>query len=191
MNPKILLLPLWLIFMGYWLVTSFGVKRDIKKSRTLWVEIVIRIAVIVTVVSLMESPYMRGIWQSAQRYSPTANSPQTFVGLILCAAGIAFAIWARVHIGRNWSPAPAMKEEHELVTSGPYRYARHPIYTGLLIAMLGTGLVAGLYWYALFVIFLVMFLIRVRIEEGYMMKLFPTQYPEYRKRVKALIPFVA
>ena len=191
MNPKILLLPLWLIFMGYWVVTAFGVKKDVQRPRLVWVEILIRIAFVVAVIAVFNSPYMNGVWRSAQRYSPQGNSPQTYIGLTLCAAGIAFAIWARVHIGRNWSPVPAMKEEHELVTSGPYRYARHPIYTGLLLAMFGTGLVAGLYWYVLFVIFLIMFLIRVRIEEGYMMKLFPTQYPEYRKRVKALIPFVA
>lgn len=191
MNPNELLLPLWLIFAGYWIVTSIGVKKDVKQSGPVWLGIGIRFVIIVAVIALFDSNGGNRLWRESRAYYPATGGPLVYIGLILCAAGIGFAVWARIHLGRNWSPVPAIKEEHELITSGPYRYARHPIYTGILLAMIGSALVAGLYWLLIFLMFLVMVLFRVRIEESYMMKLFPTQYPEYRRRVKALIPFVA
>src|SRR6185437_13420947 len=112
------------------------------------------------------------------------------LGLVFVAAGIAFAIWARIHLGRNWSGTPSIKKDHELVTSGPYRFVRHPIYTGIILALIGNVLVAGLPWIAALILFGVIFLFRIPKEEGYMMQLFPDQYPEYRKHSKALIPFV-
>lgn len=190
-NPNLFLLPLWLIFAGYWAVTSIGIKKDVKRSGSVWLALAIRLAIVVVLLMFLGSPAMKRLWESARSYSPSPSAPLVLTGLVLCASGIGFAIWARIHIGRNWSPVPAMKEEHELVTSGPYRYVRHPIYTGILVAMIGSALVAGLSWLVVFLFALVTFLFRVRIEEGYMMKLFPIEYPEYRKRVKALIPFVA
>ncbi len=112
------------------------------------------------------------------------------LGAVLCVAGIAFAIWARWHLGRNWSATPSIKEGHELVASGPYRFVRHPIYTGIILALLGSALTNSVIWVAFFIIFTINFIARIPIEERYMLQLFPGEYPEYKKRTKALIPFV-
>ncbi|HEX8994105.1 MAG TPA: isoprenylcysteine carboxylmethyltransferase family protein, partial [Candidatus Paceibacterota bacterium] len=117
------------------------------------------------------------------------SAPLAVFGVLLCVFGIGYAIWARWHLGKNWSPAPALKEKHELVTSGPYRYVRHPIYTGTLIAALGSG-IADPYWFFMFALMLVMFVRRVFVEERLMMQEFPEQYPQYKKHTWALIPWV-
>ena len=114
------------------------------------------------------------------------------LGAGLCIAAVLFAIWARVTLGKNWSGAVAVVHEgHELVQTGPYRLVRHPIYTGLLFAMLGTALATGTRASYLGVLLaLIAFLIRIRIEEQLMTSQFPKQYPTYKERTRALIPFV-
>jgi protein-S-isoprenylcysteine O-methyltransferase Ste14 len=109
---------------------------------------------------------------------------------VLLALGLAFTVWARVYLGRNWSGTVTLKEGHELIRSGPYTYVRHPIYTGLLVALLGSavacgelramiglGLVAGA------------FIRKLRIEERFMREIFPGQYERYCAEVPALVPF--
>ncbi len=112
------------------------------------------------------------------------------IGIILCAAGIAFLVWARQHLGGNWSQTVSVKVEHELVTSGPYRYVRHPMYTGGLIACIGSAIVCGGAFVFLLVILGPLFLWRVGAEDKLMEQQFPNEYPSYKKRTKALIPFV-
>jgi protein-S-isoprenylcysteine O-methyltransferase Ste14 len=114
-----------------------------------------------------------------------------FAGLTLEMAGAVFAVWARLALGGNWSGRPSLMAGHELITSGPYAVARHPIYTGLILAVAGTALAIG-EWRCLlsvFVIFLA-FLMKIDEEERLMMQAFPETYPGYRQRVKALIPGV-
>lgn len=84
----------------------------------------------------------------------------------------------------------SLKQGHELVTTGPYRVIRHPIYSGILTAMLGSGLVAGGFWLVLFVIAAAFFIFSAKTEEGLMTPQFPETYPEYKKSTHALIPFV-
>jgi protein-S-isoprenylcysteine O-methyltransferase Ste14 len=112
-------------------------------------------------------------------------------GLALTMLGATFAIWARVTLGRNWSSVPQVKEKHELIVKGPYRLVRHPIYTGLLLAVAGTGLAGnqgmGL---LIFVLLFASYTFKIRLEERLMIETFPETYPDYRRRVKALIPFV-
>jgi protein-S-isoprenylcysteine O-methyltransferase Ste14 len=112
------------------------------------------------------------------------------MGTIVCAAGIAFAIWARVHLGRNWSSLPEVKEDHHLVTTGPYHFVRHPIYAGVLAAVLGSILVGGAVWFVVLLFVSIAFTYRMRKEEQLLATEFPGEYPQYRKRTKALIPFV-
>ena len=104
--------------------------------------------------------------------------------------GITLAIWARRHLGRNWGMPMSLKEEPELVTSGPYKYIRNPIYSGMLLALLGTGLVLGLPWLVAFVACSIYFIYSSKVEEKIMAEQFPQTYPEYKKRTKMLIPFV-
>src|SRR5258708_25069089 len=112
------------------------------------------------------------------------------IGLVLNVAGITFLVWARQRLGRNWSQTVSVKEGHDLVTSGPYRCVRHPMYTGGFIACLGSAIVAGGAFFFLLVFLGAIFLWRVGAEDKLMEQQFPNAYPDYKKRTKAVIPFV-
>jgi protein-S-isoprenylcysteine O-methyltransferase len=113
------------------------------------------------------------------------------IGCILCASGIAFAIWARYMLGENWSGNVTLKKGHELIRSGPYSIVRHPIYTGALIGLLGSACVTGeLKGFISIVVCFIGFWHKLRMEEDFMMEEFPDQYPAYRASVKMLIPFI-
>ena len=108
----------------------------------------------------------------------------------LSVIGVGFAIWARGHLGRNWSSRPAVKENHELVTTGPYAYVRHPIYTGLILMAFSTALMGSIWGIGVFIVASLVFILRIGREEKIMLELFPNEYPEYQKRTKRLVPFV-
>jgi protein-S-isoprenylcysteine O-methyltransferase Ste14 len=114
------------------------------------------------------------------------------VGVALDLGGIGFAIWARVTLGNNWSGlVVTAKEGHELVQTGAYAIVRHPIYAGILLAMIGTALTQGrLASYIGLVAGLVAVVIRVGIEEQLMSRQFPLAYEAYRQRTRKLIPLV-
>jgi protein-S-isoprenylcysteine O-methyltransferase Ste14 len=113
------------------------------------------------------------------------------VALLLTLVGCGFAIWARLTLGSNWSGRVTVKADHELVTRGPYAVTRHPIYTGFLIALAGTALAVG-QWRGIVALVVIMgaFVLKMAQEEKMMVQVFPAEYPEYRRRVKALIPGV-
>ncbi len=110
------------------------------------------------------------------------------VGLAILLAATGLTLWARLVLGAMWSAAPAVKEEHQLRTTGPYAVTRHPIYTGLLGMMLGSGLLAGGRWILGFPVFLVLFEFKIHIEERFMTAEFPDDYPRYRRQVPQLVP---
>jgi protein-S-isoprenylcysteine O-methyltransferase Ste14 len=113
------------------------------------------------------------------------------VGVTLVAAGLLLAVWARVKLAGNWSGTVTLKEGHEIVRSGPYRWIRHPIYTGLLLAFLGSA-VALAQWRGLVAVVLAMgaFLWRIRLEERRLGAHFGAAYAEYRRTNWAIIPYV-
>jgi protein-S-isoprenylcysteine O-methyltransferase Ste14 len=112
-------------------------------------------------------------------------------GLVLVLAGIGFAIWARFCLGGNWSGTITVKKNHTLVRRGPYQIVRHPIYSGLFVALVGMAIIGrevrGLIGAGLL---LVMFALRSRMEERFMTEQFGLEYAEYKRQVKRLIPFV-
>ena len=112
-------------------------------------------------------------------------------GLGVAAFGVSFSIWARRQLGANWSGVPSLKKGHTLITSGPYSFVRHPIYTGLLFGVIGSALVLGTLA-SLIVISLtiIMVLIRIPQEEGLMKGEFGDAYIDYQKRAKAIIPWL-
>lgn len=122
------------------------------------------------------------------RFVPAADSV-AMAGLGLTIAGCAFAVWARLTLGSNWSGRATVKAGHELITRGPYAIARHPIYTGLLGAVAGTALASG-EWHGVlaFVLIVLGLMVKMSQEERLMVQTFPAAYPAYRERVKALIP---
>lgn len=122
------------------------------------------------------------------RFIPSIHSIAV-TGLALTIGGCAFAIWARLTLGSNWSGRATVKADHELITTGPYAIARHPIYTGLLVGAVGTALADG-EWHGALAVLLILLALMVKMsqEERLMMQTFPAAYSAYRQQVKALIP---
>jgi protein-S-isoprenylcysteine O-methyltransferase len=176
---------LWMIMIAYWVVKMRGNKQTIERQyRGRRLPVFILILVLVSV-------FNRTPGWPHQRIMPNNDIVQ-ILGVVACGAGVALAIWARTILSTNWSGVPTIKEGHELITAGPYRYVRHPIYTGILLGLFGTLVLGGgrtgdLIIFALSVISLHF---KSRVEEGFMLKTFPQTYPEYRRRTKAIIPFV-
>jgi protein-S-isoprenylcysteine O-methyltransferase Ste14 len=112
------------------------------------------------------------------------------IGAVLFACGISLAVWARLHLGRNWGMPMTQRVEPELVTSGPYRFVRHPIYSGLLIAILGTALLNSLLGLIVVALLTGYFYYCGTVEERNLVTTFPKTYPEYKSRTKMLIPFL-
>jgi len=111
------------------------------------------------------------------------------VGALLVAGGLGFAIWARGYLGRNWSSIVTVKQDHELVRSGPYRFVRHPIYTGILLGFVGSALARD-EWRGAVAIAIAAFALwrKLQIEERWMIERFGDAYLRYRREVPALIP---
>jgi protein-S-isoprenylcysteine O-methyltransferase Ste14 len=118
------------------------------------------------------------------------NAALAVLGAALFAGGLAVAVWARVNMGRNWGMPMTVKDQPELVTSGPYRLIRHPIYSGILAAVLGTGLAVNLDWLILLAVLGAYFLYSAKVEEQLMTAQFPAVYPAYRNHTKMLVPFL-
>jgi protein-S-isoprenylcysteine O-methyltransferase Ste14 len=114
-----------------------------------------------------------------------------YLGLVVTAAGLAFAVLARLYIGTNWSPLIQVKEGHELIQTGPYALVRHPIYSGLMLATLGTAIVYGeLSGFLGFILVAGAWGYKSRLEESAMLEQFGAEYERYRAHVKGLVPFV-
>jgi protein-S-isoprenylcysteine O-methyltransferase Ste14 len=139
--------------------------------------------------ALLAWPHPRWNALAWRLWPPSINS--YWIGVALVIPGLAFAIWARVHIGSNWSGTVTVKEDHQLIRSGPYAWVRHPIYTGLITALLGTTVASGTVHAAIgLAIIVVSFVRKLRIEEEFMRATFPGEYERYSALVPALIPFV-
>ena len=110
------------------------------------------------------------------------------IGAVIFACGLALAVWARIHLGRNWGMPMTQKAEPALVTSGPYRFVRHPIYSGLLLGVLGTALATNLIGLIIFAVLGGYFYYSASVEEKNLTATFPTAYPAYQARTKMLIP---
>jgi protein-S-isoprenylcysteine O-methyltransferase Ste14 len=112
------------------------------------------------------------------------------VGVVLFLAGVGLAVWARIYLGRNWGMPMTRKDEPELVTSGPYRFVRHPIYSGLLLAVLGTVLATNIAALIALVLLGAYFVYSATVEERVLSTSLPAAYPAYQARTKMVIPFV-
>jgi protein-S-isoprenylcysteine O-methyltransferase Ste14 len=176
-------LALWLILVAYWIYGYFGNKRSVYVWRPCW-RLAAMAAFVAFVVLCKELPAM-----NARVFRPA--EPVVWIGIAVCAAGLAFAIWARRTLGRNWSGAATIKEGHELITRGPYRFVRHPIYTGLLTGVAGTLIGSGKVRELVILAAAALAIwAKLSVEERLMLRQFPEAYPEYRRRTKAIIPFV-
>jgi protein-S-isoprenylcysteine O-methyltransferase Ste14 len=170
----------WAAFWLYWLVAAFSMKR----GRVPWSrELRIRVVLVVIVILLIRLGAFRG-------HGLNTDPWRAGIGLVFFAVGLGFAIWARMHIGRNWGPPMTQKVEPELVTSGPYRLVRHPIYSGILAAGLGTAVALSWWWLIAVALAGVYILYSAQIEERYLTEQFPDDYPDYKRSTKMLVPFI-
>jgi protein-S-isoprenylcysteine O-methyltransferase Ste14 len=176
---------LWLTFFLLWMVAALFTKRSVERiswQRGLRYGIPVVIGYTLMFSMRLDIPWLQyRIWSRSELLDVAA--------ILITIAGMLFAVWARVYLGRNWSSAPMIREQHELIRSGPYRWVRHPIYTGILLAMVGTALAngkvrgvlaVGLVWLG--------WIIKSRMEEEFMVRNFGGEYEEYRRTTGALIP---
>ncbi len=171
----------WAAFWLYWLAAAFSTK----KGRVPWSrEIGIRVVILVVALVLVRA----GVFRHEGR--PNSDPWRAAFGLLLFALGLAFAIWARRHIGRNWGTPMTEKNDPELVTTGPYRLVRHPIYSGILSAGVGTALALSWLWLIAVGLAGIYFVYSATVEERYMTERFPDAYPVYRRSTKMLVPFI-
>lgn len=182
-----LIVALWLCWIGYWALASLAVKatarREPMHSR------LVHLLPIGVAVLLLWTPVARVGWLRL-RFVEAMRWP-LWAGTVFVAAGLVFAVWARVHLGGNWSGIVTLKRGHELVTSGPYAIVRHPIYSGLLLAFAGSALACG-EWRGVLALLLVAAALwrKLRLEERWMGEQFGADYARYRGRVAALVPFL-
>jgi protein-S-isoprenylcysteine O-methyltransferase Ste14 len=170
----------WAAFWLYWLVAAFSMKR----GRVPWShELRIRAVIVVIVILLIRLGGFRD-------HGLNTDPWRAGLGLVLFALGLGLAVWARVHIGRNWGAPMTEKDEPELVTSGPYHLVRHPIYSGILAAGVGTAVALSWIWLIAVVLAGVYFLYSATVEERYLSEQFPDAYPAYKLTTKMLLPFI-
>lgn len=170
----------WLVFWAGWLLAAFSAKRSIGSR---WGRLGPRGVAAVAVALLV-----RGV--GGLRALTVHGIILGVIGAALFAAGIALAIWARLILGRNWGMPTTQRVEPELIATGPYGIIRHPIYAGILLAVLGTALVTNLIGVGIALILGAYFLWAASVEERNLAATFPNAYPAYRGRTKMLIPFL-
>ena len=170
----------WIAFWIYWLAAAGGVKA----GRTRWARFAgFRVAAFVIIVLLVRS---RALGQVTIDRNPWLQS----VGLVVFLLGLAVAIWARVYLGGNWGMPMTEKVDPDLITTGPYRRVRHPIYSGIILAMIGTTIAVSLYWLIAVVLIGVYFVFSAFSEERFMVTRFPDAYPRYQESTKMLVPYI-
>lgn len=178
---------LWLAWLIYWCAAAIGGKRTHRHESA--ASLLSHVLPLAIGVGLLLSPHFLNGWLAA-RFLPR-SLVWFWLGFSFVAFGLAFSIAARTWLGGNWSGTVTLKQNHELIRTGPYRWARHPIYTGLLLALLGSVIAAG-EWRGLVGLALVAIgLVRkIRIEEQFLTQQFGDAYARYCAEVPALIPLL-
>jgi protein-S-isoprenylcysteine O-methyltransferase Ste14 len=171
----------WIVFWAYWLAMAVTAKA----GRSRWRQFVgVRVGIILVILLLLRLRVFKG------HGAATSNPWLLGIGLAIFVLGLVLAVWARVYLGRNWGMPMSQKADPELVTTGPYRRVRHPIYSGILLGMVGTAVAISPYWLIAVAVLGAYFLFSAVSEEHTMAKLFPDAYPPYKRATKMLIPYI-
>ena len=177
----------WILFLVYWQVKAADTKTTQRLEPA--ASRLLRVFLFLVAIALLLTTRIPLPWLYLQIW-PQGLLP-FWLGAAVTIAGLLFAVWAREHLGRNWSRSVTIKQDHELITTGPYSVARHPIYTGILAGFLGMAIaisqVRGFIVFAL--IFLALWL-KLRMEEQWMRAQFGEAYATYAHRTAALVPYL-
>ena len=179
----------WIGVAILWVVAAFGnkpvAKREAGPSRLL------QLVFMILAAELLVRPNRWNFWPVLRERLLPETPIVGWISLAVTCAGMAFAIWARFYLGREWSGTVTVKQGHELKCGGPYAHVRHPIYTGLTLAALGTAIGVGeVRAFVAVPLILAGWWIKAGVEERFMVEQFGEQYERYRSEVKGLIPFV-
>jgi protein-S-isoprenylcysteine O-methyltransferase Ste14 len=170
----------WAAFGVYWLIAALFSKH----GRVSWsTQLRIRGVVLVAAVVLLRLGAFR-------HYEANTHAWRAFLGLVLFGCGLAFAVWGRLYLGSNWGLPMTHNDHPELVTDGPYRFVRHPIYSGILLAGIGTAIALSWMWLSAFALIGIYFGYSALIEERALVETFPDAYPAYQHSSKMLVPFI-
>jgi protein-S-isoprenylcysteine O-methyltransferase Ste14 len=171
--------------LAYWLVGALSVPPARKTEGRAWS--VLRTGLTIFVFVFLFSPSVRVGWLG-ERFVPH-NPVVAGVGVAMTALGIGLAVWARYVLGRNWSAAVSVKHSHELIRAGPYAGIRHPIYSGVILALLGTALVIG-EWRALVAIAVLAlsWFVKAKKEEALLSTEFGPAFDEHRSCTGMFLP---
>ena len=178
---------LWIAFLIYWQIKAVGTKTTRRlepvASRTL------RVLTFLIAIVLLSTTRIPLRWLYVQPW-PAGLVP-FWLGAAVMVAGLLFAVWAREHLGSNWSSPVTIKQGHELITTGPYAMVRHPIYTGILAGLLGTAIaLSQVRGFIAFALFFLMFWLKLRMEEQWMRSQFGETYATYAHQTAALVPYL-
>lgn len=184
-SPREWINALWILFGLYWLVSALKRKRT--KQRETWAQRFAYTLPLVAAFWLFSQPPARYGFLG-QRFAPAGPAIE-WTGVFLTGVGVALAIWARWHLGTNWSGTVTLKEGHELIRTGPYRTMRHPIYTGIILALLGTAITAGeVRGLAAVAIAWASFYFKARREEVFLTQEFGEKFEEHARHTGMFLP---
>jgi protein-S-isoprenylcysteine O-methyltransferase Ste14 len=175
----------WLILLAYWAISAFRV-RPTRRAEPSASRLAV-LAIVIVAFTILFGPWLRSS-VIAGRFVPNLPGIK-YSGIFLVWLGIGIAMWARYHLGEYWSARITIKVDHKLIDSGPYAYIRHPIYSGILLALIGTALAVG-NWRGViaFFLILVVYVLKARREESLLTRELGETYQEYRNRTGMLIP---
>jgi len=178
----------WIAFLVYWWIKAAGSKTSKRTEPA--ASSIVRSLTFLIVIALLSIPRLPLLpWLYHQLWP--SNIWSFGIGAAVTVGGLLFAVWARQHLGSNWSSEVTIKQGHELITTGPYALVRHPIYTGILTGFLGTAIalsqVRGVIGFVL--IFLVLWA-KLRMEEQWMRSQFGETYATYAHQTAALVPYL-
>jgi protein-S-isoprenylcysteine O-methyltransferase Ste14 len=181
------LATIWTVFWVLWILPAVFGKRTVRRQTN--GSRILQLILLLVAYVLIVNGELGLDWLNLQLVPEGRAS--TAVGYGLLMAGMLFAGWARLFLGGNWSSSVTLKEDHTLVQSGPYRIVRHPIYTGLLVALLGTAIALGeLRCFLGVLLAAIAWKIKSMSEETLMVQQFGDQYTRYREQVKGLVPYL-
>jgi len=178
----------WFLMLLVWVLASLGSKETAARQDAR--QRILHLAVLGISFYLLFNQSFAADWLD-RSVLPTSMLFKNVVGWFLVVLGFGFAIWARLVLGRNWSAEVTIKADHTLLISGPYGIVRHPIYTGILTAMLGTAVVLDqVHCYLALPLAFIAWAAKSRVEEQFMQQQFGAEYTRYRARVKGLVPLI-